>query len=115
MPNAIHIINREHVRWLVSLFPGKLWPYDCIIVDESTSFADHTTARWKALASVARRVKRMHLLTGTPAPEGIQDLFAQIYLLDQGERFGKAHHPFSAPVYASEPLYEGVGSLAGCR
>ena len=73
---------------LVAYF-GKHWPYDCVIIDESTSFADHKTARWIAMAKVAQRVKRLHLLSGTPAPEGIQQLFAQTYLLDQGERFGR--------------------------
>ena len=48
---AIHIINREAVEWLVR-HHGRRWPYDVVIVDESTSFSDHTTARWKALNSV---------------------------------------------------------------
>jgi SNF2-related domain len=84
----IHIINREAVKWLVE-FWGKNWPYDCVIVDESTSFADHRTERWKALNSVRPKITRLHLLSGIPAPEGIEDYFAQVYLLDRGERFGK--------------------------
>jgi SNF2 family DNA or RNA helicase len=84
----IHIINREAVDWLVG-YHGKAWPYDVVIVDESTSFADHTSLRFKALNKVRSRFKRLHLLTGIPAPEGIEDYFAQIYLLDRGERFGK--------------------------
>lgn len=88
-PQMIHIINREAVAWLVAYW-GNQWPYDCVIVDESTSFADHRTERWKALNSVRGRLKRLHLLSGIPAPEGIEDYFAQIYLLDRGERFGRS-------------------------
>ena len=87
-PTMIHIINREALEWLVDYF-GKEWPYDCVIVDESTSFSDHRTKRWKALAKVRPRLRRLHLLSGIPAPEGIEDYFAQIYLLDRGERFGR--------------------------
>ena len=88
-PNHIHIINREAVEWLVGYW-GRKWPYDCVIIDESTSFSDHTTKRWKALTKIVRQLKRIHLLSGTPAPEGIGDLFAQCYLLDAGERFGRS-------------------------
>jgi hypothetical protein len=88
-PQMIHIINREAVEWLVD-FWGKDWPYDCVIIDESTSFSDHRTKRWKALVKVRGKIKRLHLLSGIPAPEGIQDYFAQIYLLDRGERFGRS-------------------------
>lgn len=87
-PTMVHVINREKVDWLVALY-GALWPYDCVIVDESTSFADHRTVRWKALNSVRNRLKRLHLLSGIPAPEGIEDYFAQVYLLDRGDRFGR--------------------------
>lgn len=99
----IHIINREQVEWLVGLFGRLRWPYDCIIVDESTSFADHRTARWQALASVVQRTGRIHLLSGTPAPEGIQDLFAQIYLLDGGVRFGKGITHFQKRYMMQNP------------
>ena len=88
----VHIINREQVVFLVEYWmqATTVWPYDCIIIDESTSFADHTSKRWKAMAWACRRSKRVHLLSGTPAPEGISDLFAQIYLLDHGRRFGRS-------------------------
>ncbi len=92
----IHIVNREFVEDLIAHFIGpmgtrskkRIWPYDCIIVDESTSFADQSSARFKALKRVTHLTKRVHLLSGTPAPEGIQQLFPQCYLLDQGKRFG---------------------------
>jgi len=94
-PADIHIINREQVAWLVA-FLGSHWPYDAIVLDESTSFADHNSSRFKAVARVAARTKRIVLLSGTPAPEGIADLFAQTYLLDGGKRFGRGITHFRA-------------------
>lgn len=100
----IHIINREQVVFLVEYWTSlRRWPYDTIIVDESTSFADHSSARWKALAKVARHSKRIHLLSGTPAPEGIGDLFAQIYLLDGGKRFGRGITAFRKRYLMQNP------------
>jgi SNF2 family DNA or RNA helicase len=101
----ISIINREQVTWLVEEWGGmRKWPYDTIIVDESTSFADHRTRRWKSLAKVAQHTSRLHLLSGTPAPEGIQDLFAQIYLLDGGARFGRSVTHFNES-YLTQNVY----------
>lgn len=88
---SIHIINRENVEWLVNLH-GKNWPYDFVIIDESSSFKDHRTERFKALAKIRRlpgAINRMILLTATPAAETYEHLFGQIYLLDLGERLGK--------------------------
>lgn len=87
-PAAIHIINREQVEWLVDQWRTQ-WPYDMVIIDESSAFKDHTSKRFKALKNVRKYMKRMVQLTATPAAETYLHLFAQIYLLDQGERFGK--------------------------
>lgn len=85
----LHIINREMLPWLVSMWAeAKKWPYDMVVVDESSSFKDHNTNRFKALKRVRRLLKRMHHLTATPASESYMGLFAQYYLLDGGERFG---------------------------
>lgn len=87
----IHMINREQVDWLVEMCErtGK-WPYRTVIVDESSGFKDHTSGRFKALARVRRsgQITRMHLLTATPAAETYEHLWAQMYLLDLGERLG---------------------------
>lgn len=88
-PATVHIINREQVEFLVEAW-GRSWPYDTVIVDESSSLKDHTSGRFKALKRVRPLIKRMHQLTATPASETYLHLFAQIYLLDQGERFGKS-------------------------
>lgn len=88
----IHIINREQVEWLVELH-GPKWPYRTVIVDESSALKDCSTKRFKALAKVRRTpglITRMHLMTATPAAESYLHLWPQVYLLDLGQRLGKA-------------------------
>jgi SNF2 family DNA or RNA helicase len=83
----IHIINREGVEWLVQHW-GSKWPYNTVIIDEASAFKDHSTKRFKALCKVLPFVRRLVELTATPCTESYMNLFAQIYLLDRGERFG---------------------------
>lgn len=85
---TIHIINREQVEFLVRAW-GRQWPYDTVIIDESSAFKDHTTNRFKALKAVRPFMKRMHQLTATPVAESYIHLFAQIYLMDLGARLGR--------------------------
>lgn len=87
-PGDIWVINRENVPWLVDYYRNA-WPFDMVVVDESSSFKSHKAKRFKALSWVRNHIKRMVILTGTPAPNGLIDLWSQIYLLDQGERLGK--------------------------
>ncbi len=82
----IHVINRENIDWLIK---KAKWKYDMIIIDESTSFKNSKSKRWRALKSVTKYCKSIILLTGTPAPGGEIDLWAQCYLIDNGERLGK--------------------------
>lgn len=86
---CIHIINREAVYWLASVFRDA-WPYRTVIIDESSNFKDYSTERFRALKAVRKHITRLHLLTATPAPETYIDLFAQIFLLDGGERFSRS-------------------------
>lgn len=84
----ITIINRENVVWLVEEY-GTRWPFDMVVVDESSSFKNPSAKRFKALKRMLPRIARVVILTGTPAPNGIEDLWSQIYLLDRGERLGR--------------------------
>ncbi len=84
----IYIINRENVPWLVSVF-GNDWPFDTVVIDELSSFKSPSSKRFKALRRVRPLMKRVIGLTGTPEPNGLLDLWSQIYLLDQGERLGR--------------------------
>ena len=84
----ITIINRENVVWLVENW-GMRWPFDMVVVDESSSFKSPSANRFKALRPMLTKIARVVILTGTPAPNGIEDLWSQIYLLDRGERLGR--------------------------
>lgn len=82
----IYIINRENVDWLVS---NTKFDYDMVVIDELSSFKNHQSKRFKALMKVRPKVKRIVGLTGTPASNGLMDLFAEFRLLDMGERLGR--------------------------
>lgn len=84
----IYIITRDNVVWLVKLL-GKAWDFDTVVIDELSSFKSNKSQRFKQLRKVRPFIKRILGLTGTPAPNGYEDLWAQIYLLDRGERLGK--------------------------
>ena len=87
-PADLYTINRENVPWLVQRY-GKDWPFDMVVIDESSSFKNHRSKRFRALKRIRPRIRRLVELTGTPAPNGLIDLWSQIYLLDGGERLGK--------------------------
>lgn len=86
----VYVINRENVKWLIDLCVKKrAFPFDFVAVDESSSFKSHKAQRFKSLCRSIDKIKYMVLLTGTPAPNNIMDLWSQIYLLDKGDRLGK--------------------------
>jgi SNF2 family DNA or RNA helicase len=87
-PADIYIINRDLVVWLVEFF-GGLWPFPIVVVDELSSFKSSQSKRWRALRRVRGRIRRIIGLTGTPRPNGLEDLWPQMYLLDLGQRLGK--------------------------
>ena len=90
----ISVINRDNVEWLVRQYPGTSWPFDMVVLDESSSFKNWQSKRWKALWKVRPLISRMVLLTGTPAPNGLTDLWAQMKLLDKGKRLFPYVGPF---------------------
>lgn len=92
-PADIYIMNRENVCWLVDYYRND-WPFDMVVIDESSSFKSHSSKRFKALAGISGKIARLVELTGTPSPNGLSDLWAQVYLLDGGERLGKRYTHF---------------------
>ncbi len=82
------IINRENVKWLVETQNSKI-NFDMVVIDELSSFKNHRTQRSKALMKIRPKVKRIVGLTGTPASNGLMDLWAQYRILDMGQRLGK--------------------------
>ncbi len=110
----IHIINRENIPWLWKTLKDD-WPYDWVVWDESSRLKagkkrtsggkkvreDGTVAKprlseFGAICAARKHIRRVTELTGTPAPNGLQDLWGQIYLLDQGERLGKTRTAFES-------------------
>lgn len=100
----IYIINRENVVWLISHL-GGYFPFDLVVIDELSSFKSAKSARFKALRTIRPKVKRVVGLTGTPAPNGLLDLWSQLYLLDQGERLGKTLEGYRVR-YFTRDLYK---------
>lgn len=92
-PADIYITNRENVVWLVDYYKND-WPFDMVVIDESSSFKNHKAKRFKALAGVSSHIERLVELTGTPSPNSLADLWSQVYLLDGGERLEKRYTQF---------------------
>ena len=84
----VTVINRENVPWLVRHL-GTAWPFDMVVIDELSSFKNHRAQRFTALANVRPKINRIVGLTGTPASNGLMDLWAQFRLLDEGQRLGR--------------------------
>ena len=105
-PGDIWVINRENVPWLVDYYRNG-WPFDMVVLDESSSFKNAQSKRFKALKLVRPRISRLVELTGTPAPNGLEDLWAQIYLLDGGARLGKTISSYREAFFSEDRAYPG--------
>lgn len=100
------MINRENIPWLVDYYRNS-WPFDMVVADEFSSFKNHQAKRFKALTWVRNHITRFVGLTGTPAPNGLMDIWAQVYLLDQGQRLEKFITHFRTKYF--ERGYDGFG------
>ncbi len=130
----VYVINRENVKWLVDYLEKRKipWPFDMVVIDELSSFKNHQSQRWKALRKVRPKIKRMVGLTGTPASNGLMDLWAEVYLIDGGKRLGRfigryreaffkpsGMNPYTGVVFGYDPLpgaeekiYERISDIA---
>lgn len=102
-PADLYVIGRDSVVWLVEHFGGR-WPFPIVVIDELSSFKSAQAKRWKALRRVRGRIRRIIGLTGTPRPNGIEDLYAQVYLLDGGERLGRTLTAFRSRFLIPEKM-----------
>ncbi|MBA9088799.1 SNF2 family DNA or RNA helicase [Fontibacillus solani] len=108
-PGDIWVINRDNVAWLVEHYRNA-WPFDMVILDELSSFKNHQAKRFKVLTWIRPHIKRIVGLTGTPAPNGLLDLWAQVNLLDQGVRLEKYITHYRTKYF--ERNYDGHGYTA---
>lgn len=102
----IHIINRDNIAWLQAHYQSR-WPFTWVILDESSSFKHHKSKRFRALRMVRPLIKRLNLLSGTPAPNSLLDLWAPMYLLDQGERLYDGIEKMRARYFTRVPIGDG--------
>ena len=100
----IYAINRENLAWLVAHYGGG-WPFDCLVLDELSSYKNPDSKRFKAVKMVRPKIKRVIGLTGTPAPNGVEDLWGQMYILDMGERLGTTVTSFRERYLVKENEY----------
>lgn len=85
----VYVIGRDNFVWLAGLYGGRL-PFDVLVIDELTSFKNSKSQRFKAMRIARPGVSRVIGLTGTPAPNGLIDLWGQMYCIDMGQRLGKS-------------------------
>lgn len=106
----VYIINRDNVKWLVEYCKDnyKKFIFDMVVVDESSSFKSHKSQRFKALKSVRDDIRRIVLLTGTPCPRSLSDIWSQVYLLDTGERLEKSHYRFMEKYFTKGLIVRNV-------
>lgn len=97
----VYIINRENVKWLVDYY-GNKWPFDMVVIDEASSFKNHSSQRWKALRKVLPYIDRLVELTGTPTSNGLLDIYAQLYLIDTGARLGRSMTAYKNRFFESD-------------
>jgi SNF2 family DNA or RNA helicase len=98
----IHIINPEGLSWLFDEKARRWRDWDIICVDESTKFKDSQTKRFKLMRKHFEHFTRRWILTGTPVPNGIGDLFGQIYILDLGAALGRYITHFRGKYFYTE-------------
>lgn len=108
-PGDVWVISRDNVKWLVDYYRNA-WPFDMIVLDELSSFKNHQAKRFLSLTWVRPHIKRIVGLTGTPAPNGLLDLWAQVFLLDQGKRLEKNITEYRTKYF--EKNYSGHGYTA---
>jgi len=103
-PADIYTINYENLPWLIETLEGD-WPFKIIVADESTKLKSFRlrqgSVRAKALAKVAHKSPRFVELTGTPSPNGLQDLWGQLWFIDRGARLGKSFDAFKSRWFQS--------------
>lgn len=98
----IYTIGRDNLVWLVKRIGRGASPFDMLVLDELSSFKNREAKRWKAARVLAAAAKRVVGLTGTPAGNGLMDLWAQIFLLDRGERLGRTITGFRDQYFVPE-------------
>lgn len=121
----VYMLGRDNVAWMCGQFGGSMLPFDMLVIDESSSFKNHKSLRFKALKKVQPCFERVVILTGTPAPNSLIDIWSQVFLLDNGERlsrfvtrfqkeyFDKSYDGWSYEIKkgAADRIHEKIGDI----
>lgn len=117
-PGDVYVLSRDNVSWLVEYYQNA-WPFDMVVIDELSSFKSHQAKRFRSLKQIRSHIQRIAGLTGTPAPNGLIDLWAQIYLLDGGARLGRTlteyRNNYFTPTSRSRTQVFRYGPLPGAE
>lgn len=97
----VYLVSRDNIAWLVEYYENNL-PFDMLVLDELSSFKNHNSQRFKALRVPRLTMKRVVGLTGTPAPNGLIDLWSQMWLIDMGKRLGKTISAYRKKYFKPE-------------
>ena len=101
-PADIYVIGRDNVQWLVDHY-RQAWPFEMVVLDELSSFKNPSSIRFKSIKRVRPKIQRVLWLTGTPAPNSLLDVWAQVYLLDQGQRLYPKFEQFRTRFFDKVP------------
>ena len=94
----IHLISPDNLPWLMRVLASRMrrngWPYDMLVIDESSMFKTPKTRRFTLLRHRVKRFQRRVIMTGTPRPKGLENLWSQMFILDEGARLGETYDRF---------------------
>ena len=103
----IYVINYDLIPWVVAQFSSRTWPFKIVVADESSRLKGFRlskgTVRASALADIAKFTGRWWNLTGSPSPNGLQDLWGQMWFVDFGERLKRSYTAFSEAYLIEHP------------
>jgi len=108
----VYVINRENTQWITDYYKTK-WPFDCVIIDESSSFKNSSSGRFKAIKRVLSFTNYFVILTGTPSPNGLLDLWSQIFMIDFGMALGRTKSAYQQRFFESDYMGYKLTPIAG--
>ena len=101
----IYLVNPEHLQEVFELLGDRISSFETLVIDESSMFKNSTTKRFKALRQSVKKFARRYILTGTPTPNKLMELWPQIYLLDGGKRLGTSFYKFREQYFYTVDRY----------
>lgn len=115
----VYVMNYDLVPWLTSLFPFDKWPFKIVAADESSRLKGYRLKKGKvraeALSTIARHTGRWWNLTGTPCPNGLQDLWGQMWFIDFGERLKRSYSAYLEAFFVEDRYSRKISTQFGAE